>query len=66
MKEKEVNKEQKRKILSLFLLFFPTLIIAVIPSQINTSILLPMALKGLLAFYQFIALKNFLDTHYGE
>ena len=55
----------KKKILSLFILFFPTVIIAIIPSVIAGTIWTGLAIKILLAFYQFVVLKNFVDTHYG-
>lgn len=59
------SKERKKSILTLFLLFFPSLLIAVIPSEISGSIWLPIVIKGLFAFYQFVAIKNFIDVHYG-
>jgi len=52
--------ETTRKFFTYFLLFFPTVIIAAIPS---TEILY-IIIKVLLAFYQFVALKNFIDRHY--
>jgi hypothetical protein len=58
----EDKEDIKQKTLSLFILFFPTLIIAVIPAMDN--FLIPIALKTLLAFYQLIVLKNFLDRTY--
>lgn len=59
----EEKADVKQKTLSLFILFFPTLIIALIPPMDN--VWLPIALKTLLAFYQLIVLKNFIDRAHG-
>jgi len=64
MKKKKVKEEDTSKVFTLFLLFFPTIIIAVIPSEINGSFLLSLSLKLLLAFWQFIAFKSFVDSYY--
>jgi len=63
---KNYNEEDRRKVLTFFLLFFPSLLIALIPSSINGSIWWPLVFKAFLLFYQFVALKNFIDTQYGE
>ena len=65
-KKQEPQEDIQRKFLSYFILFFPTLIISVIPSQINGAVYLSFAIKLLLAFYQFITIKNFVDRYYGE
>ena len=63
--ENEQNKgEVKLRFLTYFLLFFPTILIMVIPSMINGSLALSMSLKILLAFYQFVAMKTFIDKYY--
>ena len=61
-KIKEEDPELKRKFLLVFLLFFPTLIIAVVPDWG----IIGLSVKVLLAFYQFIVIKNFVDSFYGE
>jgi len=64
MKKKiEVNPEIKRKTLTFFLLFFPSLLMAIVPT---TQLIWSILFKVLLLFYQFVVLKNFIDTHYGE
>ena len=65
MKEK-VDEEKERKMLSYFVLFFPTLLIAGIPSGPTWIGLVSqgLVLKLLLAFYQFVVLKRFIDLHY--
>jgi hypothetical protein len=53
----------KKQVLTLFVLFFPTLIITAVPNSISGN-WLPLVIKILLAFYQFVVLKNFIDTYY--
>ena len=62
--EVEEDNEQKRNFFAIFLLFFPTLIIAAIPTM--EIQLLSFTLKLLLAFYQLIVIKNFVDKYYGD
>ena len=56
--------EVKSMFMTYFLLFFPTVIIIAIPGVINGGTMLSMALKILIAFYQFVTLKTFVDKHY--
>ncbi len=67
-KKDEANdpKDMKNNVFSYFLLFFPVLIIAAIPSTINGSTMQPLALKILLMLYEFVVIKNFVDKYYGE
>lgn len=60
----ERPEEIRNKFMTYFLLFFPTMILVSIPSTINGGIALSVALKGLVAFYQFVTLKTFVDNHY--
>ena len=60
----EQTTETKQKFLTYFLLFFPTIIIIALPGIINGSLMLSLAIKFLLGFYQFVALKTFIDKHY--
>ena len=60
----EQTTETKQKFLTYFLLFFPTIIILAMPGIINGSLMLTISIKILLAFYQFVALKTFIDKHY--
>ena len=67
MKDKEkLEGEEKKKIFTIFILFFPSILIGLIPQSINSSLWLPLSLKVLIIFYQFVVLKNFVDVHYGE
>ena len=66
MTEKQINIDEKRKTLTLFFLFFPSLLIATVPNIINETIYWPLAFKVLLLLYQLVAIKNFVDTHYGD
>lgn len=71
VKEKTISREEedspeiiKNKFMTYFLLFFPTIILMAIPSTINGGTYLSIALKILIAFYQFVTLKTFVDKHY--
>ena len=64
MVQKEVDVDMKKKALTLFILFFPTLIIALLPSSSGPFWLMAI-IKFLVVFYQLVVLKNFVDTHYG-
>ena len=61
---KEGLEDIKNKFMTYFLLFFPTVILIAIPGVINGSVVLSMSLKILIAFYQFVTLKTFIDKHY--
>jgi len=65
-KQDKATPEVKQNFFAIFLLFFPTVIIAAIPSTLGGIIILPFALKTLLAFYQFVVVKNFVDKYYGN
>lgn len=62
--ETEDRENVRRRFLTYFLLIFPTFIIAIIPSKIGDYFWISLAIKTLLAFYQFIVIKNFVDMHY--
>jgi len=61
-KKKVVDKTTKKKILTLFLLTFPTIIITAVPSG-NWTL---MMIRILLGIYQIVIIKNFIDEFYGE
>lgn len=64
------ERKKDKRIFSLFALFFPSVMIGIIQGEyvsmlgilINTGIIY----KALLVFYQFIVLKNFIESYYGE
>ena len=60
MKTKKESKKVDKKILTFFLIAFPTLLI------IALSILYPgtWLVQILIAFYQFVLLKQYLDNYY--
>ena len=66
MEEEIKNTDEKRNFFAVFLLFFPTLILAGIPTLIEGSAITPLILKLLIVFYQFIVIKNFVDKYYGD
>lgn len=61
MEKKKLEPEQERGFRILFLLYFPTLLIICIGIMIKNQVLFT-ALAGLVAFYQFIVLKRYIDT----
>jgi len=56
--------EVRNRFMTYFLLFFPTIILIAIPSDISGSIISSLSLKIIVAFYQFVTLKTFVDKHY--
>lgn len=66
MSKEKTNTENKQNYFSIFLLFFPTLIIAAIPSSIGGSLVASVVLKFLVAMYQLVVVKNFVDKYYGD
>jgi len=60
----EIDVDSKKKMLTFFLLFFPSILIAIIPSEINGQVFLSFGIKGCILLYQLVVLKNFIDTHY--
>jgi hypothetical protein len=57
MSKKTVEKD--KKILTMFFLMFPSLLIAVMPNDIWGNVI-----KFLLIFYQLVIVKNLLDDYY--
>lgn len=63
MSEKKSKKEDRQKVLSFFLLGFPSLIIAAIGMVGEQSLFLNF-ITILLVFYQLVTLKQFIDKYY--
>jgi len=62
MKNKE-KKEKDKRLLTMLVLFFPTVLIVAV-SSIQDPIYRTV-LQLLLAFYQLITMKNLMDEYYG-
>lgn len=62
--KKEVDFVTKRKTLSFFLLIFPSVILAAIPSSFGNNVLYPLTIKILLLFYLYFVTKNFVESAY--
>ena len=60
--KKEVDGTTKKKILTLFMLIFPIIIITAIPSG-NWGLI---AIRIFLGIYEIVIIKNFIDEFYGE
>ena len=54
--------ERDKRVLSLFLILLPSLILA---GNWTSNIYASIGLKALVLLLQFVLLKNFLDSHYG-
>lgn len=57
---REIRKEDTKKVFSFFILAFPTILIVIL-NRITPS---AWWAGTLLAFYQLIMLKQFIDSHY--
>lgn len=62
--EKPEKIEEQKKTFAVFVLLFPSLLIAVLP--VYSSVIWNIAIKTLLIVFQAILIKNFADTHYGK
>ena len=63
-KENEKDEEIRKRTFAIFILLFPSLLLAVLPVYANA--LWNIAIKTLLIVFQAILIKNFVDTHYGK
>jgi hypothetical protein len=58
------NVDTQKKTLTFFMIFFPSVIISVIPSMINDSFVISLGIKFCLLLLQLVILKSFIDTYY--
>jgi len=64
-KEKvQVTPDTKRKNLTFFMLIFPSLLLSIMPWEINGNVFYALTLKILLLFYQYFIAKNFVESIY--
>ena len=61
---KEVTPDTKRKNLTFLMLIFPSLMLAILPWEINGNVLYALVLKILLIGYQYFMIKNFVESVY--
>ena len=61
LSKEEKDPELSKKYLTLFILFFPSLLLAALPG----NNFLMVGIKVLLIFYQFVVVWNFVNSHYG-
>ena len=59
--DEEEARNQKKEVMNLFFLFFPSLLLAIIPNNIMGNWMLPLVIKIFLLFYQFVIIKNFIE-----
>jgi hypothetical protein len=60
----EDNSETKRKNLTFLMLIFPSLLLAILPWEINGNVLYALIIKILLLSYQYFIAKNFVESVY--
>lgn len=64
---KENNKieaDTKRKNLTFLMLIFPSLLLSILPWEINGNVLYALLIKILLLGYQYFIAKNFVESIY--
>jgi len=60
----EVEADTKRKNLTFLMLIFPSLLLAILPWEINGNVLYALIIKILLLGYQYFTVKNFVESVY--
>ena len=63
-KKKEVSPDTKRKNLTFFLLMFPSVLLAVLPQDVNGNVFYALSLKILVLLFQYYIVKNFVESVY--
>jgi hypothetical protein len=63
-KKQEIPKDTKRKNLTFFLLMYPSVILAIIPDEINGKPLYSLVFTILILSFQYIVAKNFVESVY--
>lgn len=61
---KEVTPDTKRKNLTFLMLIFPSLLLAILPWEINGNILYALVIKILVVSYQYFMIQNFIESVY--
>lgn len=64
MEKDKVSPDTKRKNLTFLMLIFPSLVLALLPWDINGNVLYALTLKILLLGYQYFIAKNFVESVY--
>jgi len=62
--DKKIKKEKDKKILTIFILFFPSIILMALSGIPNTFI--RFGIQLLIVLYQFIVIRNLVFEYYGE
>ena len=62
--QKEVTSDTKRKNLTFLTLIFPSLLLAILPWEINGNVLYALVIKILLIGYQYFMIQNFVESVY--
>jgi len=63
MAKTKLSQDERRKFYTLFHLFVPTIFIIAVGIVVENPMPF-LAVALIIAFYQFVGLKNFADTHY--
>lgn len=62
MPKKRINKEQRKNVLTILVMFFPSLLIAM--TAAIPTVLLRLVFQVVLLFIQFILITNFVSDYY--
>jgi len=62
--DKEVSPDTRRKNISFLMLVFPSLLLALLPWEINGNVLYALVIKLLVLGYQYFMAKNFVESVY--
>jgi len=64
MEKKPINSDTKRKNLTFLMLMFPSLILSLLPMDINGNAFYALILKILVLGFQYFIAKNFIESVY--
>lgn len=62
--KKEVSRDTKRKNMTFFMLIYPSVLLAIIPEQINGNPFYSLVLKIMILMFQYFIAKNFIESVY--
>jgi hypothetical protein len=63
-KNKTIGPDTRRKNLTFLMLIFPSLLLAILPWEINGNVLYALVIKILLLGYQYYIAQNFVESVY--
>lgn len=64
VEKKSVNPDTRKKNLTFIMLMFPSLLLGILPWDINGNVLYALVLKILVLGFQYILVRNFVESVY--